>query len=544
MTVVTLRADKGSPLTHNEVDDNFRNLYERLTADRTYYVDPDGSDDNDGLAEGTAFATIQHAIDTVAQLDLDYQYRVTVQLADGTHDIDPEAEFGVLFKDPLHSHLPTVEAFSTYTNLCLLRGKPAAPEDVVILAAGSLSTITAMRSTAWRVDGVRLQNDATATFLAYVNQYSTLILDDIDFHFTDLFQFGLYCRNYSYAETGPASEFTHCKISASVSAMPFVMFWAYDHAYIFTGADIDCQHTALPLLNSWDIASFNGYVWDYNNYFNAENITGRHFEARHGGGISFRRLDAFPGDVTGFVDGTSYLNPNNSNFGIPTSALPVADPVGGPLAGEYYESDLVQRNFNGKTITNVGAAALVQYNLPGGREDLYHFIGNDGTGPFGFQYSFVVQDAFGIRVSATGGFSIRNVGTVGGKIESTTIGSTLTLLNVAEFEWMVTNVLGTWAVTAQIANSVAPTVSAATATMADTITCSTGTWAASPATVYYQWLVDGEPIRRQITSSLSLPAVEVGLVTVGDVLTCRVSTIDAAGTGSVSVVTSNSCTVV
>ncbi len=59
-------------------------IRERLTAARTYYVNASsGSDSNDGLTAGTAFQTIQKAIDTAAALDSSI-YDVTIQLAAGT----------------------------------------------------------------------------------------------------------------------------------------------------------------------------------------------------------------------------------------------------------------------------------------------------------------------------------------------------------------------------------------------------------------------------------------------------------------------------
>jgi hypothetical protein len=59
---------------------------ERLTAARSYYVATvanGGSDSNTGLASGSAFATLQKAIDTVAALDISI-YTVTINVGTGT----------------------------------------------------------------------------------------------------------------------------------------------------------------------------------------------------------------------------------------------------------------------------------------------------------------------------------------------------------------------------------------------------------------------------------------------------------------------------
>jgi hypothetical protein len=58
---------------------------ELLSAPRTYYVDgASGNDGNDGLTSGTAFATIQKAVDTAASLDTGI-HNVTIDVASGTY---------------------------------------------------------------------------------------------------------------------------------------------------------------------------------------------------------------------------------------------------------------------------------------------------------------------------------------------------------------------------------------------------------------------------------------------------------------------------
>ncbi len=89
-----------------------------------------------------------------------------------------------------------------------------------------------------------------------------------------------------------------------------------------------------------------------------------------------------------------------------------------------------------RTFSNEGAAAQVVFSLP---EALP-----------GLTYTFIVQDADGIRVNAFSSDTIRIAGSVSaaaGNIQSATIGSVVTLLAINQVEWFATVNIGTWTVT-------------------------------------------------------------------------------------------------
>jgi len=91
---------------------------------------------------------------------------------------------------------------------------------------------------------------------------------------------------------------------------------------------------------------------------------------------------------------------------------------------------------SGSVYSNEGAAAIAPFVLP--------------AAAAGLNYSFIVQDADGIRVTAAAGDTIRIAGDVSGaagKIENAVIGSTVKLTAINATEWVGSVGAGTWTVT-------------------------------------------------------------------------------------------------
>ena len=87
-------------------------------------------------------------------------------------------------------------------------------------------------------------------------------------------------------------------------------------------------------------------------------------------------------------------------------------------------------------MTNEGATAQNYRTLP--------------TAAAGYVFWFAAQDADGIRINAAAGDTIRDLASVSaaaGRIETTTIGSTLCLASINATEWIVMFKTGTWTVT-------------------------------------------------------------------------------------------------
>lgn len=88
------------------------------------------------------------------------------------------------------------------------------------------------------------------------------------------------------------------------------------------------------------------------------------------------------------------------------------------------------------SFSNEGATARVDLTLP-------------AAAP-GLRYTFKCNDTDGIRVIAAGTNKIRNdvtLSAAGGRMDSTTVGSVITLQAINTTEWWVVALVGTWTVT-------------------------------------------------------------------------------------------------
>jgi len=128
---------------------------EVLTGNRTYYVNGStGSNSNDGLGSGTAFATLQYALNVViGTLDF-YGYTVTIQVADVTLTAGC-----------------SIAAGWTGGGLLLIQGNTSAPEDCFIdLASGSPFSITATLPGTLTIRGFRLRTAGNASLVQHVGR--------------------------------------------------------------------------------------------------------------------------------------------------------------------------------------------------------------------------------------------------------------------------------------------------------------------------------------------------------------------------------------
>ena len=147
-------------------------LVEYLSANRTYYVGPSGSDANDGLTSGTALATVQAALNKLSKIHLNgYSYRVRILAGTYTAQaISSVAPVGY----------GAIALGQIATGGIFIQGDSGTASDVVLQGSGgSGAAVVTINHDFYRLLDVSLRQTDTATDLVQA-------VNGIEFRFSNL----------------------------------------------------------------------------------------------------------------------------------------------------------------------------------------------------------------------------------------------------------------------------------------------------------------------------------------------------------------------
>jgi hypothetical protein len=245
---------------------------EVLTAARTYYVRPDGSDANTGLADTAAgaFLTLQKAIDTVAALDIGTN-AVTIRLADGTYT----------------SGAVVTGAWSGSGTVTLL-GDTSAPGNVIVSTTAS-NGIMVRSGARLTISGLELRTSGGGNCI-YANSGSTVTVGAA-------VRFGACAAYHMYAEaTGVIQAMSAYTIAGN----------AFSHVGVFTAGVVQVIGNTITISagvtfsGQYAYTDRGGMLEHYNNTFSGT-ATGVRYTALRGGGMFVNGAAStyFPGSAAG-----------------------------------------------------------------------------------------------------------------------------------------------------------------------------------------------------------------------------------------------------
>lgn len=268
-TPLTLRADKGAPLTHDEVDGNFTALratadagIRTLTANLDLYVRADGNDSNDGLTNtaGGAKATPRGAYQEALKFAPGV-YAITIRVGPGTY-ADPPG-----YSDTLWTG---VAAMGMKTLFVTLIGDPSTPANVV------MTDLVGVFMASVKFDGFTFSGRLFATFASLYVKNSVLASVEASF------------AGQVYVE--------NCAINADP---------LYGQAFYAAGGVAQSYQLTVNgtrnYSNAFAVAEDCGVIYFYDQPVVAGSVTGKRFDAScngviktYGGGANY-----LPGSVAG-----------------------------------------------------------------------------------------------------------------------------------------------------------------------------------------------------------------------------------------------------
>lgn len=254
------------------------NTRELLTAARTYYVDTAGSDSNNGLTSGTAFATIQKAVNTAANLD-NQGFDVTISIAAGTYNESVQ----------LKSFLGAGDV--------IIAGATGIPSDVVINGGGGTPRSSAFVGEGvlglYWIKDVMLQGSEACIWLLHSTRVR---IENIDFNTTS----DCHIR----VETNATLSLLNSGYTISSGATKHV--WGNLHGacefYLST-----ITLTGSPSFTYFTLAEMNSLIQFYLITFIDPGATGQQYYCESGGVIATRSggTAILPGDTPGIADAAS-----------------------------------------------------------------------------------------------------------------------------------------------------------------------------------------------------------------------------------------------
>lgn len=270
----------GGRIRQLPLGDTLAGVRELLTAARTYYVRPDGNDANTGRADtaGDAFATVQKAVDTLANLDLGTQ-QATIRIADGTY-----APFEL--RSCVGALAPRIV------------GNTTTPANVLISAtAATVNAVRAVNAGPWALGGLKLQASGSGASGIRAEGRTTITV-------ADLTEFGACASRHMFARGG-ASIYVAANTRITGAAQTFFEA-AYAGAYFEYVGGYTCTIVGTPVAGYATVVAGLCSVVVINAITFSGSATGIRYAVgtnsviqTFGSGANY-----FPGDAAGTNDGS------------------------------------------------------------------------------------------------------------------------------------------------------------------------------------------------------------------------------------------------
>lgn len=256
------------PNKHDIIDTLKAFFKERLSANRTYYVRPDGNDNNNGRADTPfgAFATLNGAYNAVSKIDFN-GFDVVVEVAGGTYPNGPVANVAI----------PGMKGARSL----IFRGNVASPSSVVI-SAGTSDAVVAQSGGKVAIEGFRLQTASGGARCMNANADGEIQFSNIEFHscsgpHKETSGGGLINNYGPYQITGNAQSHDHCTIGGVIIVGPYPITLVGTPAFsaYYAGANGACaiQYNGATFIGSATGQKFvchqtgsiytGGMGWDY-----------------------------------------------------------------------------------------------------------------------------------------------------------------------------------------------------------------------------------------------------------------------------------------